>query len=167
MNDTLPGLDQLRELSLPAAVSYWPQTWGWAVVGVLLLAGIMWAALSYGRRHRRNRYRRQALRELAQLAGAAQADPLAARGLPSLLKRAALAAQPDGQCARVAALNGMAWLAYLNRDTSSPVFPADSAGVLATLAYAPDAAVRALDPDTLRRLVAASRRWLERHHVAA
>ncbi|MBO1113852.1 DUF4381 domain-containing protein [Bordetella petrii] len=167
MNDTLPGLDQLRELPLPAAVPYWPQTWGWAVVGVLLLAGAMWAALSYRRRYRRNRYRRQALRELAHLAGAAQTDPLAARALPGLLKRAALAAQPDGQRTRVAALNGRAWLAYLNRAGSSPAFPAGSAKVLATLAYAPDAAVRALDPGILGQLIAASRDWLERHHVAA
>lgn len=36
MSDALPGLDALRELPLPAAVSYWPQTWGWAVLAVVL-----------------------------------------------------------------------------------------------------------------------------------
>ncbi len=85
MNDALPGLDQLRELPLPAPVSYWPQTWGWAVLAALLLAGGGWAALAGWRRYRRNRYRRQGLAALTQLAREAARDRLAARGLPALL----------------------------------------------------------------------------------
>ncbi|MFJ0859642.1 DUF4381 domain-containing protein, partial [Bordetella bronchiseptica] len=46
-------------------------------------------------------------------------------------------------------------------------FPDDSARMLALLAYAPDGAVRALDAPALARLFAASRRWVESHHVAA
>ncbi|WP_175221026.1 DUF4381 family protein, partial [Achromobacter deleyi] len=68
MSDALPGLDQLQELPLPAAVPFWPQTWGWAVVALLLLAGGAWAAWFGWRRHRRNRYRRQGLAALTQLA---------------------------------------------------------------------------------------------------
>ncbi|MBV7482417.1 DUF4381 domain-containing protein [Bordetella sp. BOR01] len=166
MSDTLPGLDQLRELPLPAAVPYWPQTWGWAVLAVLLLAGGIWAAIAYARRHRRNRYRRQALKELDGLAREAGANPLAARGLPALLKRTALAAQPAGQQTRVAALGGKAWLAYLDQDAGQQPFPDDSARLLATLAYSPDAAVQSLDPLVLARLLAASRHWVEHHHVA-
>lgn len=167
MNDALPGLDQLLELSLPAPIPYWPQTWGWAVVAMLLLAGGVWAAATYWRRHRRNLYRRQALAALDKLAGAVASDPLAARGLPALLKRTALAAQADGQATQVAALSGEAWLAYLSRITTSQPFPDGSARLLATLAYAPDEAVRSLDSTVLKRLIMASRRWMEHHHVAA
>lgn len=48
MSDALPGLDQLQELPLPAAVPYWPQTWGWAVLAALVLAGAAWAGVRLG-----------------------------------------------------------------------------------------------------------------------
>ncbi|WP_376843043.1 DUF4381 family protein, partial [Bordetella pertussis] len=54
MSDALPGLDQLQELPLPAAVPYWPQTWGWAVLAALVLAGAAWAC-PMGRPARRGR----------------------------------------------------------------------------------------------------------------
>jgi len=157
-----PGLDQLRELPLPEPVSYWPQTWGWAALGLLLTVAAAWLATRAWRRWHRNRYRREALSELARLEAAAASDPLAARGLPALLKRAALAAQPSGAAAPLA---GDAWAAWLAR--CGPPLPDDGARLLETLAYAPDASVRALDPSDLRRLLAASRQWMERHHVAA
>ncbi|MBB1627288.1 DUF4381 domain-containing protein [Achromobacter sp. UMC71] len=166
MNDALPGLDQLRELPLPAPVSYWPQTWGWAVLAALLLAGGGWAALAGWRRHRRNRYRRQGLAALAQLAREAARDRLAARGLPALLKRVALAARPAAARADVASLGGQAWLVYLAR-TAPPGMPPESAQMLRLLAYAPDEAVRQLDDAALAQLIQACRAWVVNHHVAS
>ncbi|SEI47135.1 DUF4381 domain-containing protein [Achromobacter sp. NFACC18-2] len=163
MNAELPGLDQLRELPLPAPVSYWPQTWGWAVLALLLAVVAGGLALRGLRRWRRNRYRREALSELGQIEAAAASDPLAARGLPALLKRTALAAQAPG--GKAAPLTGEAWAAWLARN--GPPLPGDGAHLLATLAYGPDAAVRTLDPAEVRRLLAAARHWMERHHVAA
>lgn len=167
MNDALPGLDQLRELPLPAAISYWPATWGWAVVAIVLLAGGAWAAVAIWRRRCRNRYRRQALAELDRLTRVVTRAPLEARALPALLKRTALAAQVEGQQARVAALGGDAWLAYLNQDTASQLFADDAARLLTTLAYGTDATVQSVDPAALGRLMVASRQWMEHHHVAA
>ena len=168
MNDAsvAPGLEQLQDLPLPALPSYWPQTWGWAVVAVLLLLGIGWIAIRAWRKHRRNLYRRQALRALDQLTREVAADPLAIRELPSLLKRTALAAQAQGHHQDVAALHGNVWLDYL-QSTGQKAFPEGSNRVLSTLAYAPDDTVRSLDRDTLTQLIAASRLWMERHHVAA
>lgn len=165
MSDALPGLDQLQELPLPAAVPFWPQTWGWAVVGLLLLAGGAWAALAGWRRHRRNRYRRQGLAALTQLARDAASDPLAARGLPALLKRTALAAQPATARAQVAPLAGAAWLAYLERGAGQG-FPGDAPQLLSQLAYAPDEAVRQLDRAALAQLIQSCRAWMVNHHVA-
>ncbi|CAM3974308.1 DUF4381 domain-containing protein [Bordetella tumbae] len=168
MSDTpVLGLDQLQELALPAPPAYWPQTWGWAVVAVLLLLGIGWMAVWGYRRHRRNLYRRQALRALEQLNREIAANPLAIRELPGLLKRTALAAQLDGQRTRVAALHGDGWLNYLQESAGQPVLPDGSGRVLLALAYAPDETVRSLDGETLKGLIAASRLWMERHHVAA
>lgn len=165
MSDALPGLDQLRELPLPAAVSYWPQTWGWAVAALLLLAGSAWAAWVGWRRHRRNRYRRQGLAALNLLARIAASDPLAARGLPALLKRTALAAQRASARAQVAPLSGDAWLAYLERG-SGQGFPGDAPQLLTQLAYASDDAVRQLDSASLAQLIQSCRTWMVNHHVA-
>jgi len=166
MSDALPGLDQLRELPLPAAVSYWPQTWGWAVLTALVLAGGAWSATVAWRRYRRNLYRRQGLTALRQLAQDAAVDPLAARGLPGLLKRAALAAQPTGGRADVASLSGEQWMAHLTRAVPQG-FPEDTPELMRLLAYAPDETVRQLDGARLARLIRASREWMVKHHVAA
>lgn len=89
MNPNIPSIDQLKELALPAPVSYAPQTWGWW----LLLAMLVLAALFIGLRRywqwRRDRYRREALARLAQLRGRSD-DLNALRELPELLKRVAL-----------------------------------------------------------------------------
>ena len=89
MNPTIPDISQLKELSLPAPVSYAPQTWGWW----LLLALLVVLALMVGVRRyvqwRRDQYRREALVRLAQLR--VRSDDLnALRELPELLKRVAL-----------------------------------------------------------------------------
>lgn len=166
MSADAPGLDQLRELPLPAAVPYWPQTWGWLVLAVILLAllgGGLFAAL---RHRRRNRYRREALAELGRLDQAVQVDPLALRALPGLIKRTALAAQRGGRkTGGVGALSGEAWVRALA--AGSVALAPDSATLLAVIAYAPDDRLRSLAPAQTRQLLRETRVWMERHHVAA
>jgi hypothetical protein len=89
MNPNVPSIEQLKEMALPAPVSYAPQTWGWWV----LLAVLMGAVLLVGARRywqwRRDRYRREALVRLAELQSSD--DQISAlRELPELLKRVAL-----------------------------------------------------------------------------
>jgi hypothetical protein len=89
LNPNIPSIDQLKELGLPAPVSYAPQTWGWWV----LLALLVLAAVLIGTRRylqwRRDAYRREALARLAQLRGRSD-DLNALRELPELLKRVAI-----------------------------------------------------------------------------
>ena len=89
MNPNIPSIEQLKELGLPAPVSYAPQTWGWWV----LLALLILAALLIGIRRywqwRRDAYRREGLARLAQLRERGD-DLNALRELPELLKRVAL-----------------------------------------------------------------------------
>ncbi|PRB47050.1 hypothetical protein CQ009_18335 [Pseudomonas sp. MYb2] len=89
MNPNIPSIEQLKELGLPAPVSYAPQTWGWWV----LLALLILAALLIGIRRywqwRRDAYRREGLARLAQLRSRSD-DLNALRELPELLKRVAL-----------------------------------------------------------------------------
>lgn len=89
MSSHVPSIDQLKEMALPAPVSYMPQTWGWwCVLGLLLVGLLVWAARRYWQ-WRRDAYRREALERLAQLQRRSS-DLNALRELPELLKRAAL-----------------------------------------------------------------------------
>jgi len=89
MNPNIPSIDQLKEIALPAPVSYAPQTWGWWVLlAVLVLAVLVMSVRRYSQ-WRRDRYRREALVRLAQLQQRSN-DLQALRELPELLKRVAL-----------------------------------------------------------------------------
>ncbi|HYQ49066.1 MAG TPA: DUF4381 domain-containing protein [Pseudomonas sp.] len=160
MSTTVPAIDQLRELApgMPP-FSYMPQTWAWLVVGVLLLAAVLlWAVLRW-RRWQRDRYRREALQRLDQLAAGGLAG---LRELPALLKRVALS-MPDAP--PVASLAGAHWQAFLAQRAAQPL-PEGFADTLHTLAYAPDAEVLRLQAQQVDALFSTSRSWIEGHHVA-
>ncbi|AIG01104.1 alpha-2 type XI collagen [Pseudomonas fluorescens] len=156
MNSQVPSIEQLQELGLPAPVSYWPQTWGWwALLGLLILVLLVWAARSW-LKWRRNAYRREALARLDALEDM--------RELPVLLKRVALS-MPLAPAERqhIPTLSGAQWQAFLQRHAGAPV-PADLSRQLAELAYAP---ADALSPEQRTWLLAQCRSWVEGHHVAA
>ena len=154
------ALAKLREIPLPPAVSYVPQTVGWLVVAVVLAALVGWA---WWRRHQRwvaNRYRRAALADLAALEGrlsVASERRTAAAAIPALLKRTALAVVPR---ASVASLSDAEWLAFLDRTCPPGGFASGAGPLLARLAYADEAPVADAD---VRALVALARRWIAEH----
>nr|WP_246238025.1 DUF4381 domain-containing protein [Pseudomonas akapageensis] len=156
----------MQELALPPAVSYMPQTWGWwLLVALALLAGLLWAARVYWQ-WQRNRYRREALAQLAQLR-TALGDPAqqlgALRQLPELLKRVALS-MPGAPA--VGHLGGADWQAFLERTSRAPL-PRDFAPQLADLAYAPELRLQAIANEQGQQLLTLCTRWVETHHVAA
>jgi cbb3-type cytochrome oxidase subunit 3 len=165
--DSSGQLKALQELPLPEAVSYLPQTIGWAALAVLLLAALgvaIWYAL---RRHDQQRYRRAALAELASIeARLASADSdrdqraNALAAIPRLIKRTALAVAPREQ---VAALSGGEWLAFLQRTRGR--FDARSGALLALASYAPPDVVAAISGRDATVLIDHTRDWIERHHV--
>ncbi|EIF31151.1 hypothetical protein BCh11DRAFT_06667 [Burkholderia sp. Ch1-1] len=162
-----PQLQGLQELPLPTPVSYAPQTIGWLFIAIVLLGAVLltsWAAL---RRYRRQRYRRNALQELAGIEASlasGRADPqrraamLAA--IPCLLKRTSLEIAPRDQ---VAALTGDAWLAFLRRTRGR--FDAQTGPLLTLASYAPPQEVARLSPDDAAALIRHARDWIEHHHV--
>jgi hypothetical protein len=155
------ALAQLREIPLPAPVPYTPQTWGWAVLGVLLVVALAAVLRHVWQRHRANRYRRAALREWAILHAHAQDNRLRAqalRALPALVKRTALAAEPR---ARVAALSAQAWLDYLDRSLPGAGFARGPGRALMTMAYARELP----DAEQSEALFALTRRWIGHHRA--
>lgn len=153
-----PALSQLRDIHLPAPVSWWPPAPGWWLLAAIALL----AALGLYIRHRlrrRNRWRRLALSELARLRRIHAAQPSAAPlgELSVLLRRVAVSRFPREE---VAALSGDDWLAFLDRglDGGTP-FQSDSGRLLAVSPYVPDAAI---DTPALLALFDLAERWLKK-----
>jgi hypothetical protein len=156
-------LATLHELPPPPAVSYAPQTAGWAVLAIVLAACALWGAWAGWRRHRKERYRRVALAELERIeARLAQADQRGAAltAIAPLLKRTALAVAPRE---RVASLTGDAWLAFL-RETHGR-FGAQSGALLAVVSYAPAERIAAISREEAAAHVDEARDWIAHHHV--
>lgn len=162
----VPDIAQLQELPLPVPpFSYMPQTWGWLVLLLVVLALAAWWGTRQWLRWQRNRYRREALLQLDGLEHRL-ADPAqrlhALRTLPELLKRVALSMN---DAPPVAPLSGAQWQAFLAQRIRAPL-PEHFAARLFTLAYAPDAQVTGLADQEVMTLFAFSRQWIEAHHVA-
>jgi len=161
--DTPSELKPLQELPLPEPVSWAPQTVGWAAVAVVLFAAMLWAGWIGWRRYKRERYRRVALAELAEIEAAlsdAQRRAVALAAIPSLIKRASLAAAPRE---RVAALTGDDWLAFLKRTKGR--FDERSGALLTLVSYAPAEQIASITPIETETLVSVTRDWIQRHHV--
>jgi hypothetical protein len=157
---TTEALAKLQELPLPPPVSFLPETIGWVVVAAVVLVLVTYASWRWWRRWQANRYRREALREMAELErrlGAPSDRAAAIAELPALVKRTALACVARE---RVARLSEREWLAFLDR-TCPPGGFADGPGRwLPRLAYEPG--VQPSDAE-LRDVTALVRRWITKH----
>jgi hypothetical protein len=140
-------IDMLAEVPEPPPVSMLPQTGGWVVLGLLvvaLLGWLMWRAVG---RYRANAYRRAALEALAS----AGDDPTA---ISQILRRTALVVYPRDA---VASLEGDAWLRFLDSTVAGDAF---GAGVGKALADGP---YRSSPP--VAGLGALAKRWVHEHRV--
>lgn len=148
-------LDLMNDLVLPEPVSWMPQTIGWLVTAIWLVA-IAVSAGWYGfRRWQKNRYRREALAELASLEAQAKTDPSAAAGeIAALVKRTALAAFPRRT---VANLHSADWARFLCDSAGGDAQVEHAAAQIAVAAYRTDVDGNAL--------VAPARRWIEVHRA--
>ena len=124
---------------------------------------MLWAGWMSWRRYKRERYRRVALAELAEIEAAlsdAQRRAVALAAIPSLIKRASLAAAPRE---RIAALTGDEWLAFLKRTRGR--FDERSGALLTLVSYAPAEQIASITPLEAETLVSVTRDWIQRHHV--
>lgn len=143
----------LRDIHLPAEPGWWPPAPGWWVLALLLLAALVALALQWVR-HRRRRQHMQRLDALVDAAlqrhpGEQAAGALAAE-LSQLLRRGARACDPAA-----AALDGAAWLRWLDGDDPLAPFSRGAGRVLADAPYRPSsprAAIEAAAPLVRARL---------------
>ncbi|MBJ6138492.1 DUF4381 domain-containing protein [Marinobacter litoralis] len=153
-------LANLQELPAPELPAFWPQTWGWWVIFVV--SGLLVSYFVFRRllAFYQNRYRREALAELAQLEQTWREQPdsvSALRDLPVLMKRVVLYVDmSSGQNRAQASLS-----LCMQRLATEPV--ADDVGRrLVELAYAPDHRLLSIQPADL---IKQCRHWLETHRA--
>lgn len=155
----LPELiDLLPPVPEPEPVSWLPQTWGGAVLGLTLVVILAWFGWRSYRHWQANRYRRAALQELEQRLAAGEG----AVALAEVLRRTALVAFPR---AEVAALSGDAWCDFLNQSTApgKPCFDAQAIALLSRMTYHQEAPADGTSLNALRQRV---ERWIKTHELS-
>lgn len=132
---------QLRDIHLPGEPSWWPPAPGWWLLA-LLLAALAYALLRWALRWRRKRRRQRELQaEFAAMVGIS--DPMQRlQALSALLRRAARLVDP-----LAAALQGEAWLAFLDQHCGDQSFTRGPGRVLLDAPYRPT--VRASEVEAL------------------
>lgn len=151
------SLQNLNDIVLPGPAPWWPPAPGWYLLTALLLAGLLYLAIRWWRGWRKNRYRRQALRELLAIRADAGGGQL--EKLPALLKQAALAAWPRE---KVASLSGTTWHRFLDETANTGDFRAGAGATLDGLAYRVNSGSPP-GPAERDRVLDASESWLKNH----
>ncbi len=145
-----PAQLPLRDLHLPAEISWWPLAPGWWVLLVLTVAGLGWLLYGALLRWRAGKPRRAALRCLAQLKKAYQQNGNAQRlgiDLSELLRRAMLAYAPRSE---VAGLAGERWLDWLDQGMDDKAFSEGAGRMIESLPYRnPELKAQGVDIDGL------------------
>ncbi|MFV0476784.1 MAG: DUF4381 domain-containing protein [Parahaliea sp.] len=143
------------EVVSPPPVDWWPQTVGWHLVFALLALWLARRSYRALRHWYHNRYRREALKALANLSPQVSTTQLAAQA-SNLLKRTALAVFPRAQ---VAALTGSVWVNFLNDCCQQPPFNNAQAELLTAGQYR----MTVLSQREAEQLLDACGNWI-RHH---
>ncbi len=141
-----PDLDQLRDIHLPAPVSWWPPAPGWWLLLAIILLGTFASWFVY-RLHKRNAWRRSALEMLKQLreqfqSGSAESQRIVA-DLSVLMRRVAISRFPREESAR---LSGEAWLKFLDHShRKGEVFQSQAGQLLVVAPYAQHVSISSAD----------------------
>jgi len=158
------SLDRLHDILPPSPAPWWPPApaWYWMLSALAILVLSVAAALLHHRL--RNRYRREALAELARIEARLRTPsdrPAAVVALADLIKRCALSAFPR---ATVASLVGKNWMTFLDRTGRRAAFSADIGHRLSDATYDPEKAA-SLNGGQIREIVAAIRHWIRHHRI--
>lgn len=138
-------LDRLEPVPEPSAISMAPQTigWVWAAAVLVIMALFLWR---YVARHKAaQRYRQDALQELA----GADGNPAE---IALIVRRTALVAYPRST---VASLHGQPWLEFLDQSYGGDEFVSGPGRVIAEAPYSP--------PGRSDGLESVVRDWIVRH----
>lgn len=142
---------QIHGLYEPPPVPFRFETMGWYVLGGLLLLAALVFVIALVRKYLKNRYRRDALKELAGLENASRVFPR----LSVVLKRAAMHAYGREQ---VAPLYGQEWLAFLDRTGKKVSLGAYREQILSAMYGGKE-----LDPGSRQAVMSLAAKWIRTH----
>ena len=157
---SMPSADplaQLRDIHLPGDIDGWVMTPGWWLLLALARVAVIFAATRYREHRHQIAYRFTAIDRLDALAVSMrehQNASLFLQQITTLLKQVCLTSYPRTQ---VAALTGVAWVAFLDETGGTSEFSMGAGQALVDGGYSPDCDV---DTDALTELC---RQWI-RHH---
>lgn len=142
----------ISEVIPPDSVSWLPSAPAWRLLAVAAAAYLIWYAIGKVRHWWRNRYRREACRQLNLLTAS---DPAPVQNIAVLLKATALQARPRSEVAR---LSGQDWVSWLNRQAPA-AFSTGSAELLGSTQYR----AASIGPDQFETLRQECRNWIMQH----
>ena len=158
-------LEGLHDIVVPQAVAWTPQTVGWYVLLVTVLAIAARVAVMRRRRRIVNRYRREALDVLAVIENDVATPELrsaALARLPALLKQVALSVVSR---AEAASLTGEKWLTFLDDGYGGDGFTRGPGRLLPTLAYRSSDTLEAISDQQATELLDLTRLWIRSHDL--
>ena len=149
-------LSQLKDIVEPMPIGWWPLAIGWWLLAVLILVLLISLGYWLVRRHRQNRFRKLALRELAKIQQHYQAQPAPqahVAALNGLLKQVAITRYGRAQ---VSSLHGEHWCRFLSDQAPGVDFMNGPGALLGNAHYQPS---QDLPLENLTRL---ARDWIRR-----
>jgi len=163
-------LNQLADIHLPEAVTYWPPAPGWLILALLVFTGLIYLFILAFRTIRTRRFCNYALSELETCyqdykstiyesgtsSETTKTELVFVNQLNSVLRRVALNQYPD---AGVAGLSGQAWILFLDSCSPGKVFPEDMAFALSSGRFSLRCEV---DVEKLNEL---ARKWISSQYV--
>ncbi len=157
------SLQNLHDIVTPAPVSWLPPAPGWYALGLTVALLLAWFMALIYQRWQSNRYRREALLELAQLEKrltGSKPDNQAFSRLPQLLKRTAIAAYGRH---RVASLSGDEWLVFLDETGSGDCFTKGGGRILNDCSCQPLTRLAEISQEQVKELYKAINHWIKKH----
>ncbi len=158
-----PKVQGIKEIVLPEPVSYVPQAVGWWILlGIVGLLLAWWIYRRYIKWHG-NRYRRQALLELAMIEEQLSQESgriSALAAISVLIKRTAIEAFGRNS---VAELSGHLWLEFLDRTGSTNSFSQGPGQLLPEFAYAKREALNEMSKETIDQVLVLVKVWINQH----
>ena len=148
--------EQLRDVHLPDAVSWWPLAWGWWVLIILFMLSVGAALFLIVQKYKKNRYRKLATAELNNVFKTWQNDQqtqIYLHRANDILKRVVLQSE---QSSLMTTLSGQTWVEQLNVWAKKPLTQ-NSQNALAFDCYkeSPSSDIKALHTDLVS--------WLKFH----
>ena len=156
---SISGLEKLKDIHLPQAVSIWPLAPGYYLLGIISLALIIGLIVLGIRKKRQARLPKAIKKAFSDIKNAYQQDGdlhQAARALSVLLKRVCLAKFNRHD---VAALTDHAWLLFLDKTGHTKDFTQGDGALLVEGAYNPN--IKASE----QQLFSVCQKWLYSSHL--